>query len=147
MAKQNNTDMMIQMFAKDHHNVDPGMNRRLQIVDVLFSCFPSEAPVLMQSVLDYREKIHDTEEQFRLLRIRYEGDNYAFNQRWAQVDKTRSIYHNAAIKAAAALNGYCDQLHIDHLFVSDTSESSGARTVIGEEMIALAEAITEEEIR
>ena len=53
----------------------------------------------MQSVLDYREKIHDTEEQFRLLRIRYEEDNYAFNQRWAQVDKTRSIYHNAAIKA------------------------------------------------
>ena len=64
-----------------------------------------------------------------------------FNDGFARLDKRRSFYHDGAISAAKQLNDLCDQLHIEHLFQAEPDTRFGARSVIGEEMVAFAEIV------
>ena len=135
-ALKDATDHMCRLFGKH-----PELGRQAQIFDVLHACFPQEADVFVQSILDYREEIAEMEPSVMLLRLRCEGDNAAFNDGFARLDKRRSFYHDGAISAAKQLNGLCDQLHIEHLFHAEPDTRFGARSVIGEEMVAFAEIV------
>ncbi len=125
---------MCSLFCKH-----PGFSRQVQIFDVLHACFPQEADLFVASIISYRKEIKTMEQSVLMLRFRCEGDNAAFNDEFARLDKRRSFYHDGAIEAAKHLNELCDDLHIEHLFQAQTDTRYGARSVIGEEMIAFAD--------
>lgn len=128
------TDRMCSLFGKH-----PELGRQVQIFDVLHACFPNEADLFVESIISYWKEIHAMEQSVKMLRFRCEGDNAAFNDAFARLDKRRSFYHDGAISAAKQLNDLCDQLHIEHLFQAEPDTRFGARSVIGEEMISFAE--------
>ena len=78
-ALKDATDHMCRLFGKH-----PELGRQAQIFDVLHACFPQEADVFVQSILDYREEIAEMEPSVMLLRLRCEGDNAAFNDGFAR---------------------------------------------------------------
>lgn len=133
-ALKDATDHMCRLFGKH-----PELGRQAQIFDVLHACFQNEADLFVESIISYWKEIHAMEQSVKMLRFRCEGDNAAFNDAFARLDKRRSFYHDGAISAAKQLNDLCDQLHIEHLFQAEPDTRFGARSVIGEEMISFAE--------
>lgn len=133
------TDKMCRALGKHRE-----LGRQALIFDVLHSCFPQEAEIFSQSIISYREEIKSMEREVQMLRFRCEGDNEAFNDGFARLDKRRSFYHDGAIEAAKQLNDLCDQLHIEHLFQAETDKRFGARSVIGEELLFFALTLAKE---
>ncbi len=133
----NQTEIMFQMFAKNHKIADKRTEHKAKIHDVLLACFPSETRIFTKEIMNYPRAIEESEKSFQMIRLRYD-DVLEMNDHLARADKKRSYAHNAAIDAAGQLNALCDQLDIDHLFFSEISKQPGKRILIGEEMLSFA---------
>ena len=140
----NQTEIMLQMFAKAHSIADARKERQAEIHDVLRACFPSETRIFTKEIMNYPRAIEESEKSFQMIRLRYEDDIQEMNDHLARADKKRSYAHNAAINAAAQLDALCDQLGIDHLFSSKISKEAGKRILIGEEMLSFVDRIKTE---
>lgn len=116
---------------------------KLLIFTELQNSFPNRVKDETDSLNRYRFCIKDMENRIPMLKIYYEGDNYAFNEAFERLDKQRSFYHEGAIDAAGRLNEMCDTLHIRHLFEQKISDAKGERENIGEEIISFSKLLSQ----